>query len=54
MAKTIGRHIHIGGDHWRRTEALAEVRTASPNRRLVELAVEALDCREWPTPSHAT
>ena len=48
MAKTIGRHIRIGEDHWRRIEALAEARSTSPNRILVELAVEALDRREWP------
>jgi len=48
MTKTIGRHIRIGEGHWRRIEALAEVRNTSPNRLLVELAVEALDRREWP------
>ena len=48
MAKTIGRHIRIGEDHWRRIEALAEARNRSPNQLLVELAVEALDRREWP------
>ncbi|MDD9982499.1 MAG: hypothetical protein OXU81_14270 [Gammaproteobacteria bacterium] len=48
MAKTIGRHIRIGEDHWRRIEALAEARNTTPNRLLVELAVEALDRREWP------
>ena len=48
MAKTIGRHIRIGEDHWRRIEALAETHNTSPNQLLVELAVEALDRREWP------
>ena len=48
MAKTIGRHIRIGEDHWRFIEALADARNTSPNRLLVELAVEALDRREWP------
>ena len=48
MSKTIGRHIRIGEDHWRRIDALAEVRNMSPNQLLVELAVEALDRREWP------
>ena len=48
MAKTLGRHIRIGEDHWRRIEALAEARDTSPNRLLVTLAVEALDRREWP------
>ena len=44
MAMTIGRHIRIGEDHWRRIEVLAEARSTSPN----QLAVEALDRREWP------
>ena len=48
MAKTIGRHIRISEDHWRRIEALAEARNTSPNRLLVELAVETLDRLEWP------
>ena len=48
MAKTIGRHIRIDEGDWRRIEALAEARGTSPNRLLVELAVEALDRREWP------
>lgn len=48
MANTIGRHIRIDEDHWRRIEALAEAHNTSPNRLLVELAVEALDHREWP------
>ena len=48
MAKTIGRHIRIDEDHWRRIETLAETRNTSPNQLLVALAVEALDRREWP------
>ena len=48
MANTIGRHIRIDEGDWRRIETLAEVRDMSPNRLLVELAVEALDRREWP------
>ena len=52
MAKTIGRHIRIDEDHWRRIETLAEARNTSPNRVLVELAVEALDRREWPRTEH--
>ena len=48
MAKTIGRHIRIDEDHWLRIESLAAARNTSPNRLLVELAVEALDRREWP------
>jgi len=52
MPKTIGRHIRIGEDHWRRIEALAEARNTSPNRLLVDLTVEALDRRERPRTEH--
>ena len=48
MANTIGRHIRIDEDDWRRIEALAAARDTSPNRLLAELAVEALNRREWP------
>ena len=48
MANTIGRHIRIDEGDWRRIEALAKARYTSPNRLLVELAVEALNRREWP------
>ena len=52
MANTIGRYIRIGEGDWRRIEAFAEPRDTSPNRLLVELAVEALDRREWPRTEH--
>ena len=48
MSKTIARHIRIDADHWRRIEALANERRTTPNQLLVELAVEALEHREWP------
>ena len=52
MANTIGRHIRIDEGDWRRIEALADARDTSPNRLLVELAVEALHRREWPRTEH--
>ena len=52
MAKTIGRHIRIDADHWRRIESLANARDTSPNQILVELTVGALDRREWPRTEH--
>ena len=48
MSKTIARHIRIDADHWRRIEALANEHRTTPNQLLVELAVEALEHREWP------
>ena len=48
MSKTIARHIRIDTEDWRRIESLANERGTTPNQLLVELAVEALDHREWP------
>ena len=48
MSKTIARHIRIDAEHWRRIEALANEHRTTPNQLLVELAVEALNHREWP------
>ena len=48
MSKTLARHIRIDGLHWRRIESLANERGTTPNQLLVELAVDALDRREWP------
>ena len=48
MSKTPARHIRIDELHWRRIESLANERGTTPNQLLVELAVEALNRREWP------
>ena len=48
MSKTLARHIRIDELHWRRIESLANERGTTPNQLLVELAVDALDRREWP------
>ena len=48
MSRMIARHIRIGAEHWRRTESLANERRTTPNQLLVDLAVEALEHREWP------
>ena len=48
MSKTLARHIRIDEVHWRRIESLANERRTTPNRLLVELAIESLDRREWP------
>ena len=48
MSKTLARHIRIDEQHWRRIESLANERGTTPNQLLVELAIEALDLREWP------
>lgn len=48
MSKTIARHVRVNEGHWRRIESLAIERGTTPNQLLVELAVKALDHREWP------
>ncbi len=48
MSKTLARHIRVDEQHWRRIESLADERQTTPNQLLVELAIEALDHRDWP------
>lgn len=48
MSRTIARHIRIDAEHWQRIESLANEHRISPNQLLVELAIEALNHREWP------
>ena len=48
MAKTIDRHIRVEPEQWNRIEAAASERRVTANQLVVELAVEALDGREWP------
>ncbi len=52
MPKTIARHVRINEEHCRRIESLAIEHGTTPNQLLVELAVEALDHREWPRTEH--
>ena len=48
MVKTIQKNIRIKPEQWKRIEKEAHKREISPNRLVVELAMEALECREWP------
>ena len=48
MAKTLNKHFRIDEQLWRRLEAAAKDREATPNRLLVDLATQALDGLEWP------
>ena len=48
MAETITRTIRVTQDQWERIEKIAKDREVSANRLVVELAMEALDRREWP------
>ncbi len=48
MVQTIQKNIRVTPEQWKRIENEAEKRETSPNRLVVELAMEALERREWP------
>ena len=48
MVQTIQKNIRLTPEQWKRIEKEAEKREISPNRLVVELAMEALERREWP------
>ena len=48
MARTLQKNIRVTPEQWKRVENAAEERDVSANRLVVELAMEALDRREWP------
>ena len=45
---SLHKHIRVSREQWERIERAAEGSPHSPNQVLVELAMEALDRREWP------
>ena len=48
MAQTTQKNIRFTFEEWKRVEKEAEKRDISPNRLVVELAIEGLERREWP------
>ena len=48
MARTLQKNIRVTPEQWDRIENAARERDVSANRLVVELAIEALDRREWP------
>lgn len=48
MATTLQKTVRVTQEQWYRVENVANQRNISPNQLFVELAMEALDCREWP------
>ena len=48
MAKTLSKTVRVTEEQWIRVENEARERNESPNHLLVQLAMEALDRREWP------
>lgn len=49
MTQTFAKTIRITADQWGRIERVAKERELSANQFLVELAIEALDRRDWPS-----
>ena len=54
MPRTIDRHIRVTPEQWRRIENAAQSSNLTANRLVIELAIEALDHREWPRTDHET
>ncbi|MCZ0952304.1 MAG: hypothetical protein OXQ89_06020 [Rhodospirillaceae bacterium] len=48
MSSTLQKKIRIPEEQWKRLETKAADHGTTANRLLVELALEALDRREWP------
>ena len=48
MARTLQKNIRVTPEQWDRIENAARKRDVSANRLVVELAIEALERREWP------
>ena len=48
MAKTLSKTVRVTEAQWNRVETAARKRNDSPNHLLVQLAMQALDHREWP------
>ena len=49
MVTTVQKTIRVTQRQWDRVENAAKERDNSPNQLVVELAMEALERREWPT-----
>ena len=48
MVQTIQKNIRVTPEQWKRVEKEAMARGVSPNKLVVELAMEGLERREWP------
>ena len=48
MSKTLQKNIRVLPEQWERIESAASERGTTANQLLVELAMEALERREWP------
>ena len=48
MARTMSKTVRVTDEQWKRIETAVGNTRQSPNHVLVQLAMEALDRREWP------
>lgn len=48
MVQTVQKNIRVTPEQWERMENAARERNVSANQFLLQLAMEALDRREWP------
>ena len=46
--RTINKHIRVLPDQWERVEQAAQGTALTANQLVIELAIEALDRRDWP------
>ena len=46
--KTLSKHIRVSPEQWERIERASQGSALTANQLIVELAIEALDRREWP------
>ena len=49
MVQTLQKNIRVTSAQWLRIEDAAREREVSPNQLVVDLAIEALDRRNWPS-----
>lgn len=48
MAQSLQKNIRVNAEQWNRIEEAAGERDVSSNQLVIELAIKALDQREWP------
>ena len=52
MSRTLQKNIRVTPEQWERIEDAAKSTHSTANQLVIELAIEALDRREWPRTEH--
>lgn len=47
--KTLSKHIRVSPEQWERIERASQGTALTANQLVIELAIQALDQRNWPT-----